>query len=53
MAAAVSPGRVTQDDIVELDVDGRLVGFDTKALLQTENTYYRHASKLAAGTTER
>jgi ABC-type multidrug transport system fused ATPase/permease subunit len=30
-------------------VDGRLVAFDTKALLQRDNLYYRHASQLAAG----
>jgi ATP-binding cassette subfamily B protein len=41
-------------DRVMVIVDGRLVAFDTKALLQTQNTYYRHASQLAAGsTTER
>ncbi|HUA74442.1 MAG TPA: ABC transporter ATP-binding protein [Solirubrobacteraceae bacterium] len=34
-------------DRVMVIVDGRLVGFDTKALLQTQNTYYRHASELA------
>jgi len=38
-------------DRVMVIVDGRLVGFDTKALLQTQNTYYRHASQLAAGVT--
>jgi ATP-binding cassette subfamily B protein len=38
-------------DRVMVIVDGRLVGFDTKALLQTQNTYYRHASQLAAGAT--
>ncbi|HEX3911273.1 MAG TPA: ABC transporter ATP-binding protein [Solirubrobacteraceae bacterium] len=37
-------------DRVMVIVDGRLVGFDTKALLQRDNTYYRHASALAAGT---
>jgi ATP-binding cassette, subfamily B, bacterial len=41
-------------DRVMVIVEGRLVAFDTKALLQNENTYYRHASQLAAGaTTER
>jgi len=30
-------------------VDGKLAGFDTTALLQTENDYYRSASRLAAG----
>ncbi|HEY2571696.1 MAG TPA: ABC transporter ATP-binding protein [Solirubrobacteraceae bacterium] len=38
-------------DRVMVIVDGRLVAFDTKALLQTQNTYYRHASQLAAGAT--
>jgi ATP-binding cassette subfamily B protein len=37
-------------DRVMVIVDGRLVAFDTKALLQQNNTYYRHASQLAAGT---
>lgn len=36
-------------DRVMVIVDGRLVAFDTKALLQTHNAYYRHASQLAAG----
>jgi ATP-binding cassette, subfamily B, bacterial len=36
-------------DRVMVIVDGRLVAFDTKALLQTQSTYYRHASQLAAG----
>jgi ABC-type multidrug transport system fused ATPase/permease subunit len=40
-------------DRVMVIVDGRLVAFDTKALLQTQNTYYRHASQLAAGTANR
>jgi ATP-binding cassette subfamily B protein len=31
-------------------LDGRLVAFDTKAVLQEENPYYRSASLLAAGT---
>jgi ATP-binding cassette, subfamily B, bacterial len=31
-------------------IDGRLVAFDTKAVLQEENPYYRSASLLAAGT---
>jgi ATP-binding cassette, subfamily B, bacterial len=34
-------------------VDGRLAGFDTKALLQASNEYYRHASQLALGTSSR
>jgi ATP-binding cassette, subfamily B, bacterial len=38
-------------DRVMVIVDGRLVAFDTKALLQTQSSYYRHASQLAAGTT--
>ncbi|HEX8715208.1 MAG TPA: ABC transporter ATP-binding protein [Solirubrobacteraceae bacterium] len=38
-------------DRVMVIVDGRLVAFDTKALLQTQNTYYRHASQLATGST--
>jgi ATP-binding cassette subfamily B protein len=37
-------------DRVMVIVDGRLVAFDTKALLQTQNTYYRHASQLATGS---
>jgi ATP-binding cassette, subfamily B, bacterial len=36
-------------DRVMVIVDGRLVAFDTKARLQEHNTYYRHASALAAG----
>jgi ATP-binding cassette, subfamily B, bacterial len=36
-------------DRVMVIVDGRLVAFDTKALLQRDNTYYRHASQLATG----
>ncbi|HYM44950.1 MAG TPA: ABC transporter ATP-binding protein [Solirubrobacteraceae bacterium] len=36
-------------DRVMVVVDGKLVGFDTAALLQTENAYYRSASRLAAG----
>jgi ATP-binding cassette subfamily B protein len=35
-------------DRVMVIVDGRLAAFDTKALLQRDNTYYRHASALAA-----
>jgi ATP-binding cassette, subfamily B, bacterial len=38
-------------DRVMVIVDGRMVAFDTKALLQTQSSYYRHASQLAAGTT--
>jgi ATP-binding cassette, subfamily B, bacterial len=34
-------------DRVMVIVDGRLVAFDTKALLQTQNSYYKHASALA------
>jgi len=37
-------------DRVMVIVDGRLAGFDTKALLQANNEYYRHASKLALGS---
>jgi ATP-binding cassette, subfamily B, bacterial len=37
-------------DRVMVIVSGRLVAFDTKALLQTENSYYRSASMLASGT---
>jgi ABC-type multidrug transport system fused ATPase/permease subunit len=36
-------------DRVMVVVDGRLVAFDSKALLQRENSYYRRASELAAG----
>ncbi len=36
-------------DRVMVIVDGRLVAFDTKASLQRQNSYYRHASELAAG----
>jgi ATP-binding cassette, subfamily B, bacterial len=34
-------------DRVMVIVDGRLVGFDTKPVLQRDNPYYRHASELA------
>ena len=34
-------------DRVMVIVDGRLVAFDTKALLESENSYYRVASTLA------
>jgi ABC-type multidrug transport system fused ATPase/permease subunit len=34
-------------DRVMVIVDGRLAGFDTKAVLQRDNLYYRHASELA------
>jgi ATP-binding cassette, subfamily B, bacterial len=34
-------------DRVMVIVDGRLMAFDTKALLQNENSYYRQASELA------
>jgi ABC-type multidrug transport system fused ATPase/permease subunit len=40
-------------DRVMVIVDGRLVAFDTKALLQRENTYYRHASEIAARASTR
>jgi ATP-binding cassette subfamily B protein len=36
-------------DRVMVIVDGRLVAFETKALLQKDNSYYRHASQIAAG----
>jgi ATP-binding cassette subfamily B protein len=39
-------------DRVMVIVDGRLVAFDTRALLQEQNPYYRSASLLAAGTAE-
>jgi hypothetical protein len=31
-------------------LDGQMAGFDTKAVLQEKNPYYRSASMLAAGT---
>jgi ATP-binding cassette subfamily B protein len=34
-------------DRVMVIVDGRMAGFDTKAVLQRDNLYYRHASQLA------
>lgn len=37
-------------DRVMVIVDGRLAGFDTKALLQASNEYYRNASKIAFGS---
>jgi ABC-type multidrug transport system fused ATPase/permease subunit len=37
-------------DRVMVIVDGRLVGFDTKPLLQANNSYYQHASRLALGS---
>jgi ABC-type multidrug transport system fused ATPase/permease subunit len=37
-------------DRVMVIVGGRLVAFDTKAFLETENAYYRNASMIAAGT---
>ena len=37
-------------DRVMVVVDGRLVGFDTKSLLQQSNSYFRHASQLALGS---
>jgi ATP-binding cassette subfamily B protein len=36
-------------DRVMVIVDGRLAAFETKALLQRDNPYYRHAAQLAAG----
>ena len=39
-------------DRVMVIVDGRLAAFDTKALLQQNNTYYRHASQLASGPSD-
>jgi ABC-type multidrug transport system fused ATPase/permease subunit len=39
-------------DRVMVIVEGRLVAFDTKALLQEQNPYYRSASLLAAGAAE-
>jgi ATP-binding cassette subfamily B protein len=36
-------------DRVMVIVDGRLTAFETKALLQRDNPYYRHAAQLAAG----
>jgi ATP-binding cassette subfamily B protein len=38
-------------DRVMVIVDGRLVAFDTKALLERDSPYYRDASRLAAGST--
>jgi ATP-binding cassette, subfamily B, bacterial len=38
-------------DRVMVIVDGRLAAFDTKALLERDNPYYRHASRLAAAPT--
>jgi len=40
-------------DRVMVIVDGRLVAFDTKPLLQRQNAYYRHASALASRATAR
>jgi ATP-binding cassette subfamily B protein len=37
-------------DRVMVILDGRLVAFDTKALLQQHNSYYRSASMIAAGS---
>jgi ABC-type multidrug transport system fused ATPase/permease subunit len=39
-------------DRVMVIMDGRLVAFDTRELLQAENSYYRSAALLAAGTSE-
>jgi ATP-binding cassette subfamily B protein len=39
-------------DRVMVVVGGRLVAFDTKALLQRENSYYRSATALALGVAE-
>lgn len=36
-------------DRVMVIVDGRLVGFGSKAMLQENNAYYRHASQLSLG----
>jgi ATP-binding cassette, subfamily B, bacterial len=40
-------------DRVMVIMDGRLVAFDTKELLQERNSYYRSASLIAAGMPER
>jgi ATP-binding cassette subfamily B protein len=40
-------------DRVMVIVGGQLVAFETKALLQRQNTYYRHASELAARASAR
>ncbi len=40
-------------DRVMVIVDGSLVAFDTKALLQANNPYYRHAATLALGSSAR
>jgi ABC-type multidrug transport system fused ATPase/permease subunit len=40
-------------DRVMVIMDGRLVAFDTKELLQEQNHYYRSASLIAAGMPER
>jgi ABC-type multidrug transport system ATPase subunit len=37
-------------DRVMVIVDGRMVAFDTRALLREQNHYYRSASLIAAGT---
>ena len=37
-------------DRVMVILDGQMAGFDTKAVLQEKNPYYRSASMLAAGT---
>jgi ABC-type multidrug transport system fused ATPase/permease subunit len=37
-------------DRVMVIIDGRLVAFDTRELLQEHNAYYRSASLIAAGT---
>ncbi len=39
-------------DRVMVILDGRLVAFDTKAVLKEENQYYRAASMIAAGTAQ-
>ena len=39
-------------DRVMVILDGKLVAFDTKAVLKEENQYYRAASMIAAGTAE-
>jgi ABC-type multidrug transport system ATPase subunit len=37
-------------DRVMVIVDGKLVAFDTKELLEAENPYYRSASAIATGS---
>jgi ABC-type multidrug transport system fused ATPase/permease subunit len=40
-------------DYVMVIMDGRLVAFDTRAMLQENNSYYRSASLIASGVRER